>query len=112
MENLPFDPAGRPSSTTPPRMEALAVTNGSTRHEQIYTRDFHTASARVEEAQCAKVNAAVQVRVETKGLILERDESILRRSCSEGQLSGSKTVGARDGNGQETIRFLSSDLYR
>jgi hypothetical protein len=81
------------------------------KHKQVYTHGFHTASAGAEDAQCAKADAVVGDGAETKDLTLEQSRPTLRRSCSEGQLFGCKAIGVRDETGQETTRFLSSDLY-
>ncbi|KAH0541917.1 hypothetical protein FGG08_003637 [Glutinoglossum americanum] len=80
--------------------------------KQMRTHNFHTTSAVVQNIQYPSADTAAEVGVENKGLLIGQERPTLRRSCSEGQLSGSKIAGIRDGASQETTRLLSSDPYR
>ena len=79
---------------------------------QIQIHDFHTASARVRDAQCAQTDAAVEVGAGSKAIVLAQEGPALRMSRSNGHLPGLKAIRVRDGTVREATLFSSSSFCR
>jgi hypothetical protein len=79
---------------------------------QIRIHNFHTTSARAQDAQCAQTDAAGERGAGSKALVLAQEGPALRRSHSEGHLPCLRTIRVRDGIVREATLFSSSSLCR